>query len=126
MDDEFTERGEDDVLGYFLRSVERDNGALNITIQIPGAILTGEAISARRYLRELSEFIGRPVKMEDEPLEDRLPDFDEIPFPEFIHLRDGRYVFGDRLVPDHTGVLWRGRVADVTGYSVGTLGVQRP
>lgn len=125
MEEESTTREADDVLEYFLRSVERDNKSINLTIQVPGAIITGELISVRRYTEELGKAVGRPVRVSEQSDGGERPAFDDIPVPEFLHLGNAHYVFGDGLVPNASAVTWRGRVADVTGYSIGTLSVQR-
>ncbi|MBV9774376.1 MAG: hypothetical protein JO040_10525, partial [Gemmatimonadetes bacterium] len=41
--------------------------------------------------------------------------------PEFIHLADARYVTGNGRVPAQAGMLWRGRLSEVGGFSVGTV-----
>jgi len=41
--------------------------------------------------------------------------------PENIHLRNSHFAVGDNLLPDNTGVLWRGRLEHVQGWNIGSM-----
>lgn len=42
--------------------------------------------------------------------------------PEFIHLRDARIISGTQVTPTNDGIWWRGRISEVDGWFLGTLG----
>ena len=50
----------------------------------------------------------------------------EAVFEDYIHLKNAYYVYESRLLPTvGEGVLWRGRLASVTGWSLGSLNTRR-
>ena len=40
---------------------------------------------------------------------------------QFLHLREAQYVSGGTFQPTNAALLWRGRLAAVSGFSLGTL-----
>jgi hypothetical protein len=45
------------------------------------------------------------------------------PASEYVHLRDARLVTGTALMPNaQAGMLWRGRISDISGFALGALG----
>lgn len=44
-----------------------------------------------------------------------------IPPPHFIHLADARVHFPDGSLPSNKGVLWRGKLNAVSGFSLGSI-----
>jgi hypothetical protein len=48
------------------------------------------------------------------------------PPPEFIHLVEANlYLGGDNMTPSKGGVLWRGRLAEIDGFTLGKLSISR-
>jgi len=113
---------------------------ISITIVAEGAIVSGILISGKNYFHEIGAEIGkvktspgisdllqtiggqwaangaRYVKPEDAS-DDWAP-----PEPGYIHLRDARiYAPGQGGIPSNRGVLWRGKLNAVSGFSIGGL-----
>ena len=42
--------------------------------------------------------------------------------PRYIHLRDARILFPDKLIPENRAIWWRGKVDVVDGFVLGTFG----
>ena len=65
---------------------------------------------------------------DDKPIDDANADAadqdddDAKPLPEFVHLRNARIFNGQTFIPTNYGVWWRGRIAEVDGWFLGTLG----
>lgn len=112
--------------------------SLAITLAVPGGVVTGTLIGAKEYYTRygalwgegLGGEAGRTVeehwvqfgKDTHELFASEHPETSPLPPPQYIHLRDARYVIGTSIVPDTAGLLWRGRLSEVVGFSLGTLG----
>jgi len=97
-------------------------------------------ISGKKYFEELSDLMAQNSKAPGdvqaalseawksysviyEKPEDA-PDDWQPPRVAYIHLRDARYFApGQSPVPTNTGVLWRGKLTEVDGFSIGTMSV---
>lgn len=111
---------------------------IGITLSVNGAIVSGILISGKKYFEELSEMMAKHSqnpgdimgalaegwksytviyeKPEDAP-EDWTP-----PRAAYIHLRDARYFApGQAPIPTNMGVLWRGKLSEVDGFSIGNM-----
>ena len=118
------------------------NIRVGVTIVISGAIVTGTVISGKEYfeslarsiasatiqgdtdtLRMMSDIWGGFSREYERPdgVEGWTPPFD------YIYLREARYYApGQTPLPDTgDGMLWRGKVADVSGVSVGDFALAR-
>lgn len=115
-----------------------------ITLHVGGVVVTGTLISGRAYFEQLSELLagGLPLWLgeakEDirkafslpadiyprgsvEEREARGEDTRLTNPGQFIHLKDARFVIGEALVPKTQPVLWRGRLASVDGWVLGSM-----
>lgn len=95
-----------------------------ITLHVGGLLVTGHIITARDFLMDhpLTDKMLEVKEMLDkrEPSEKQGEEND---LPEFIHLRDAHFLVpGQRPIPTNdAGVFWRGRIADIAGFSFGIL-----
>jgi hypothetical protein len=48
----------------------------------------------------------------------RLPEF-----PEYVHLRNAHWIMASQIAPTGEGVFWRGRLAEVDGFVIGSISV---
>jgi len=106
-----------------------------ITLHVAGTIVTGVLIGGDQYIQEFAATISDAVRRSDlkdeadavqeafsvyraaytpEELEKRAE-------PTFIHLKDARFMTPGSGFNMDTGVLWRGRVSHVSGFTLGTL-----
>ncbi|MFT4171086.1 MAG: gas vesicle accessory protein GvpU [Rhodocyclaceae bacterium] len=107
-----------------------------ITLYVGGLVVSGELISGHKYFEglgdQLTEFFGGPsdetaqavrsftfpAGIYTEPQEG-----EEVPPPQYVHLRGAR-IFTPAQDPIPTeGVWWRGRLACVDAFHFGTLAV---
>ena len=113
--------------------------AFDLTLNVRGTVVTGTLIGAKEFFEEYGRAMalaGLPRLEEDfravgEELQRALSDLPEgagpaVPPPHFVHLRDARMLTGPGLVPTNRGVLWRGHLSSVDGFSVGVLAPPPP
>ena len=101
-----------------------DGFELGITVNVPGATVTGVMVGPKAWLQILgasgegdaNEFLrGIAARMSE--ILDGGDDVDT----QFLHLREAQYVSGGTFQPTNAALLWRGRLAAVSGFSLGTL-----
>ncbi len=102
-----------------------------MTLNTAGAPLTGLLIGRDAWLSEFRKICsgaGEFGKSFGENLEAEIHGaelenyLNEAVFEDYIHLKNAYYVYESRLLPTvGEGVLWRGRLASVTGWSLGSL-----
>lgn len=119
-----------------------------VTLCVKGLIVSGVLASGREYFAELAETVAATVANVDEAtrkdLHEYFAAFGELyprhgdnadegggsepenvlkTLPEFIHLRDVRIFDGTRSMRPATqnGIWWRGRIAEIDGFVLGTL-----
>lgn len=100
---------------------------LGVTLTVNGSVITGALIGksawiseqAVAYEEELGGMIRTLGRLIDDPRDADRP----LDTYGFIHLKDAHYVSGTEFYPaqDQDGFFWRGRLADVSGWSFGVL-----
>jgi len=118
----------------FVHAVATDvNAELPVILAIGGAVVSGRLIGPRRYFQEFGAEIAKNLnaseeqrqalqrgymdlaEKNDESLRRRVAE-DSSPL-QFFYLRDARFIGGVAL-SSAEGLLWRGRVASIDGWSV--------
>jgi hypothetical protein len=116
---------------------DRGTGSLTITVQSHGMLVSGHLIGGREYFHLLGEQFamanGTDPSTVDEIREqyksfaaiyeqDRSLIPESSREPSYIHLRDAKFFtsFG-RAITNKIGVLWRGRLIEVSGFFVGEI-----
>ncbi|MFG3422898.1 hypothetical protein ACGFZ2_29280, partial [Micromonospora sp. NPDC048063] len=108
---------------------------LGITLTVRGVVVTGTLIGRDEWAEGMAELL-KSAGENGELLGSRILDVfrkldlnrtrDENSEPySYIHLKDARYVAGHGLLPSpgsRVPVYWRGRLSEVSGWSLGTLG----
>lgn len=113
---------------------------LGITLHVPGGIVTGYLIGGREYFERMAahflregqdrnaahdwmlSYGERYPKYDEEPAGTEQESVDERPPSLYIHLRDAHFVTpGSAPIPSNCGVLWRGTINSVAGWSMGVL-----
>ncbi|MBV2132052.1 hypothetical protein KRX52_04475 [Pseudomonas sp. MAP12] len=120
------EEGRDWLLQNFVIAAKTDIET-PITLFTSSGVVTGRIISGRKYielLRELLGFGAAPSGMEEVTQNDDAAS-PEDKGPYFIHLRDAAIVSGVSFTPTEGGLLWRGKLSDVAGFSIGRLEPRR-
>ncbi len=135
-------RPTDRILNLLLLEAER-NGRTGITVTVGSLTMTGTLIGTLAFCREMADRFATPIggtemdaafaeafrslvdDARDVAQGDRREPADPAAYQEaaeFLHLIDARYVTPAGILPlGRNGVLWRCRVADVTGWSLGDL-----
>ncbi|WP_288253748.1 hypothetical protein [uncultured Hydrogenophaga sp.] len=125
-------------LQTLVSTVTSASASLPVTICVGGSVITGELISGKRYFNEFADAIA--AGMTDETREDVRnayraygkqvygddgSDAESINGgepPQYLHLAKAKYITTDgRLMPSPPGMLWRGRISAVAGWSYGTF-----
>ena len=100
-----------------------------ITLAIEGQVITGELVSVAEYFKLYADsFVGPGSDSEIRsaiaslgagPPAER--DGEPVP-PNYVHLRNARYVTaGGQRMPTTEGMLWRGKINAVSGWSLGSF-----
>ncbi len=117
----------DSILEYFVVIANQKEFALDITLNVKGAIVTGTLISAKEYFRLLSETFE-----DGDDIAQRISEKLQIAGEDdgnknsgganFIHLKDAIIYCGDRIpTPSKGSILWRGELNDIDGFLFGTI-----
>jgi len=108
---------------------------LGITLQVSGQTITGTMIGGKKYFKLFAESFSDAWPFEDKKERKEIREAfeangkiyegkgDDEPrrSTQYIHLADARIFEGGRQVPHSEGMLWRGKVNSVSGFSLGTL-----
>lgn len=115
----------DDVLSTFVKAANHHDFALDITLNVNGALVSGTTVSARKYLEslaarfeegnELSQAIGGK-------LSEASRSTDGNGSVAFIHLKNAQVYNGDsQPTPSDVQFLWRGKLEQVDGFFLGKI-----
>lgn len=120
-----------------LVSIVNDNPSLQfgLTLHLEGVIVSGSLVSGKKYFEMFAQEFADSYPGNDEIKEsirqalaspasiyDKQDTEVEAPPPHFIHLVNARsFAPGNSPLPSNRGVLWRGKINAVSGFSLGTL-----
>jgi hypothetical protein len=102
-----------------------------ITLVLGGSVVSGRLIGGKKYFEafaadfaeawpsETKSEIRRALASKAE-IYDNSRDAQTAP-PQFIHLADARCYYPGSHLPNNRGVLWRGKINAVSGFSLGAL-----
>ncbi len=109
---------------------------MGITLQVSGMLVSGTLISGAKYFEEFAAQFAGGFKNNaelSEPFHELISSYKKIydvaseedsdhPPPNYVHLRNAQfYQPGQKPLPTNQGVLWRGRVAEIGGFNLGSL-----
>jgi hypothetical protein len=129
---------EDWLLQDLVRLANRYDGfSVGVTITTRGGVITGSLIGVREYFREYGRLWAQV--MGGGELGDQIAaqwakrgedDMAEVINYEthhynYVHIKDARIVAGTSIVPTAGGFLWRGRIAEASGFALGSLKPER-
>ncbi|MCM3003562.1 gas vesicle accessory protein GvpU [Priestia koreensis] len=117
----------DSILEFFVTASNKHDFALDITLNLKGAIVSGTTISAREYFEQLSESFTSDSDV-SEALSEQLSsageaaNADDVGEAHFIHLKDARIYCGDsKPTPSKGKILWRGKLSEIDGFCLGKI-----
>jgi len=109
---------------------------MGITLQVSGVLVSGTLISGAKYFDEFAEQFSGGFKEESELrvsfyklissykniYEVESQEANNRPAPEYIHLKNTKFFQpGQKAIPTNNGVLWRGRIREVGGFTLGSF-----
>jgi len=128
---------EDWLLQDVVRLINQVDGmSLGVTLVVGGGVVTGDLISVKNFFHEYGKlwkegFTSKAAELA-EMFDQQWREFGDRAFEEikaakprlfgYVHLRNARYVLGSTFVPTAGGMLWRGRISEVAGFSIGSFG----
>lgn len=103
----------------------------SITLNVGGFLISGNLIGGKKYFDKFAAEFSNAVKdkSEAEVIKSALSkngeiyssDEVEMPLPVFIHLEDARFFSTQGKPIPNNGVLWRGQISKVDGFTLGGL-----
>ena len=109
--------------------VDSTEVGFGITLNCGGLTLTGQLISGKKYFYEFAETVAGAFPGDQETKDSIQSSFEQpakkydsnnVAQIEFIHLKDAKIIFGVGKMTGNLN-LWRGKLSDVTGFSLGKL-----
>jgi hypothetical protein len=118
-----------------LVSIVNDNPLeFGITLFVGGVTISGQLVSGKKYFetfaKEFSDaYPGKADTQEGirqafashTAIYDRREDEEVAPPPQFIHLINCRCFSPGGVLPSNRGILWRGKINAVSGFSLGSI-----
>jgi len=116
--------------------VNTTNVQFGVTLFVEGAIVSGVLVSGKTYFEAFAqefsaaypgdadgkESIRQAFASHASIYDDAGSDAQSSSPPQFIHLIDSRHFSpGGQPLPNNRGVLWRGKINAVSGFSLGSL-----
>ncbi|WGY67036.1 hypothetical protein KEC55_09165 [Burkholderia cepacia] len=125
---------------WFLQSlvsiVNASDMEIGITLFVSGALVSGQLVGGKHYFEGFaSEFatgfddpeVAASFKRNFEKYGEIFVEPDgtykqDLEAPHFIHLKNARMFHpGGKAIPDNRGTWWRGRIREISGFSLGSL-----
>lgn len=116
----------------FVDIANRTQAGMTMTLYLGGSVVTGILIGGREYFEMLGQQIAPALgkspeegkELYRELVDQHYPSMDEEneegPPPSFVHMKGARVISPTGSMPSE-GMLWRGRLSRVDGFSIGTL-----
>lgn len=107
---------------------------IGITIITHGFLISGELIGGKEYFNEFAkEFTNGDESMnsirevfsnQGDEIYNNKTESSDISKLQYIHLKNARYFHpGEKSIPTNKSILYRGRLAEVSGFTLGILSV---
>jgi hypothetical protein len=130
--------GVDWFLAHLIGHADAYGLSQGVTLTVGGTVITGMLIGGRAYFEGVQKLMLASAPSDDENslnkvLADTYGGFVDIypsadgstkPWdakPNYIHLRDARYLDAEGHQAPQNGMFWRGKLADVSGFTIGMV-----
>ena len=128
---------EDFFLQTLVNIVNTTPFTIGITLNVGGLLISGELFSGKYYFEESGAQIASSLKdlglpkPTHEKIKKSIAKFGsvynkkpkEIESPVYIHLTNAKFITATgKSIPDYQNVIWRGRISEVQGFILGSLG----
>lgn len=122
---------------WFLQSLVSmaNNGVeVGVTLQVSGLLVSGVLAGGKAYFEGFAEDFSSGLNDPEtaKSVRDSFAKYGEIyknegddapPLPQYIHLKNARFFnTSGNPIPGNKGVWWRGRISEVAGFTLGSLG----
>lgn len=119
-----------------LVGMANDGMGVSITLNVGGLLVTGNLVSGRDYFLEFGRLLGNSIDPDDgqnakdiresyqKMAEDVYGQDEGKPSPPtYLHMKNAKYysVSGDSLPSNDDVSLWRGKISEVGGFSLGSF-----
>lgn len=121
-------------LQFLVNMANKNKFELDITLMAGGLLISGTLAGVRQYFDDLGSFFASPLSGgkssgEIESTFKKIGDqcscvspSEQTETPSYIHLKNARFYDAQgHLLPECSGVWWRGRLSEVQGFMPGTL-----
>jgi len=119
------------LLQFLVKFVVTTPVEIGITLSVGGNLVSGQLISHDAYFKQLAQDLATPLSQfeagVDESMKQIILSFtpgesaDNTTAFHFIHLKDSKTYPSDQNPICAEGVLWRGKIASVDGFTIGQL-----
>ncbi|BBI98466.1 gas vesicle protein [Ferrigenium kumadai] len=122
---------------WFLQSLvnmANDGIEIGVTLQVSGLLVSGVLAGGKSYFEGFAEDFSSGLNDPEaaESVRGSFAKYGEIykkegddapPLPQYIHLKNARFFnTSGNPIPGNKGVWWRGRISEVAGFTLGSLG----
>jgi hypothetical protein len=121
------------LLVHIINGKENETG---ITLNVGGMLVTGKMVSGDKYFEGFARDFTSLMK-DEESIKQVTDAFHQIgdvytqnatkenkPLPQYIHLKDTHFFnTSGKPIPSNRGVWWRGRLSEVSGFTLGILAI---
>ncbi len=129
------ETGGDMLLRLFAKMAQETKIEMGITLTVRGLVVSGLLVGRDRWLDHFTELISQAGEVASgigTGLQEayRQSDLqrssgDDVEYG-YLHLLNAKYFLGGQeTVPGSGSVIWRGRISEVSGWSIGSVGSAR-
>ena len=124
-------------LQTLIEIVNKSNASFGLTLNLGGILVSGDLIGGKHYFDGFGQEFASSLSSDPETVKQVHASFashsvlyvngdgiykDSLDPPNFIHLKDARFFHtSGQPIPANRGVWWRGRLAEVGGFSLGKL-----
>jgi hypothetical protein len=112
-------------------------GLFGITLLTHGFLVSGMLVNGREYFNGFAEDIASGLDDSEtaksikenfvtmgNSVYDKRDNDDNLPPPTYIHLFDAKFFHPNgQPIPANKGVWWRGRISEISGFSLGSLSI---
>ncbi|ALU59678.1 MULTISPECIES: gas vesicle accessory protein GvpU [Pseudomonas] len=119
------------LLQWLVKFVANTKVEMGVTLSVGGNLVSGHLISHDTYFEQLADDISAPFSSfangTDATMKEMILSFkpgessEDTPAFHFIHLKDCRTYSTDGNPICDAGVLWRGRISAVDGFTIGLI-----
>lgn len=121
-------------LQFLVKLANKNRFELDVTLTVGGLLISGTLVGARQYFDDLSEYFAslftkgpnsEVIKETFKKIGDQctcISPSEQTETPSYIHLKNA--IFSDahgKLISGDAGILWRGRISEVQGFTPGKL-----